>query len=121
DLRRLVDACRTGGSVSAQARADWAMFQHQLHVHHTSEDEALWPPLRAAVPTAGELAVLDAMEREHAVIEPSLERVDESLMAGDADAVGRAIALLATDLNDHMAHEESSALPLVEAYLGKAG
>lgn len=121
DLRRLVEGCRGGGAPSARTKADWKMFQHQLHVHHTSEDEALWPPLRAAITSPGELAVLDAMEREHAVIEPALERVEESLMSGDGDIAAREIALLATDLTEHMAHEERSALPLVDAYLGKAG
>jgi hemerythrin-like domain-containing protein len=123
DLRRLAEACR-GDRLSAKAVADWSMFERQLHVHHTSEDEALWPPLRAAIAAAGtvdELAVLDAMEREHAVIEPSLERVGELLQAADVDAIGREIALLTADLRGHMAHEERSALPLVEAHLGAKG
>jgi hypothetical protein len=121
DLRRLTAACGDGGQPSARTKAEWEMFQRQLHIHHTAEDEALWPPLRAAISAPGELAVLDAMEREHAVIEPSLERVAEALAAGDSDSAAREIALLATDLNDHMAHEETSALPLVEAHLGAAG
>ena len=121
DLRRLAAACGTGGQPSARTKAAWAMFQHQLHVHHTSEDEALWPPLRAAVSAASDVAVLDEMEREHGGIEPALERVAESLASGNSDAAAREIALLAMDLGDHMAHEERAALPLVEAYLGRAG
>jgi hemerythrin-like domain-containing protein len=121
DLRRLAAACGQSRPVSARTMAEWSLFQRQLHVHHTSEDEALWPPLRAAVSSAAELAVLDAMEREHAVIEPALERVEESLQSGDSDAAAREIALLSADLTEHMAHEERSALPLVEAHLGRAG
>ena len=121
DLRRLAAACGQGRPVSVVTKAEWAFFQRQLHVHHTAEDEALWPPLRAAVSSPAEIAVLDAMEREHAVIEPALERVDEALQAGEGDIAAREIALLATDLSEHMAHEERSALPLVETRLGQPG
>ncbi len=29
----------------------WDLFKTALHIHHTAEDEALWPPMRKASPT----------------------------------------------------------------------
>jgi hypothetical protein len=51
-----------------QAWPDRAPFigEKQLHIHHTGEDTSLWPRLRAAVSSAGEVAVVDAMDAEHA-------------------------------------------------------
>src|SRR6478752_6482229 len=40
-----------------------------LHGHHTSEDEGLWPAVRAKNPTAGPL--LDSLEADHRLIEPA--------------------------------------------------
>src|SRR5690348_479849 len=49
----------------------WQLFKDSLHIHHTAEDVALWPAVRAAVDGKAELvAVLDAMEDEHARIDP---------------------------------------------------
>src|SRR3954454_17933582 len=47
----------------------FALFAGVLHQHHTGEDAGLWPLLaeRGAAP-----AVLDALEAEHAVIDPLL-------------------------------------------------
>ena len=47
-----------------------------LTVHHLSEDDSLWPPLRAAAADHPDrVAVEDALEAEHAVIEPLLEAI----------------------------------------------
>jgi hypothetical protein len=121
DLRRLTEACRNGTVLTPAVRSGWQVFERQLHVHHRSEDAALWPALRAAVLHPTEVAVLDDMEREHSVLDPYLERIDEAFRAGDVDAVGEAASVLAAGLTAHMAHEESAALPLVETYLGSKG
>jgi hypothetical protein len=44
DLRQLADAVETGQTAEPAVRAGWATFKNQLHVHHTAEDEFLWPP-----------------------------------------------------------------------------
>ncbi|MDX6246510.1 MAG: hypothetical protein QOE76_4233 [Frankiales bacterium] len=121
DLRRLTEACRNGIVLTPAVRSGWQVFERQLHVHHQSEDAALWPALRAAVLHPSEVAVLDDMEREHSVLDPYLARIDEAFRAGDVDAVGEAASVLAAGLTAHMAHEESAALPLVETYLGSKG
>ena len=98
--------------------ARWELFEHQLHLHHTAEDSALWPPLRMVVTDPDEVAVLDAMDLEHAAIDPLVERLDEAFADGDPTAL---LGELLAGLGAHMAHEESAALPLVEKHLGQAG
>ena len=45
-----------------------AMVLEVLHHHHTAEDDTIWPTLLARVPAAA--ADLDALEAEHARIDP---------------------------------------------------
>lgn len=99
--------------------ARWELFKKQLHIHHTAEDETLWPQLRAAVSAPEDIAVLDAMEREHAQLDPQLEQVDAALASGRAAAA--TVDDLATGLGAHMRHEENEALPLIETHLGRPG
>jgi iron-sulfur cluster repair protein YtfE (RIC family) len=108
-------------------RDRWARFAHVLHGHHSLEDAELWPCLQTAVTAAADVeaqGVLDAMAAEHSEIDP--------LLAGVADGLDRMIAAPSLDaraalavrmvaardsLDRHMAHEEQSALPLVQRYL----
>jgi hypothetical protein len=110
--------------VRGAVRTSWATFKNQLHVHHTAEDTWLWPPVRQRVTRPDEAAVLDAMEAEHARIEPLLAQVDALIAAtaasGSAGLAETANALAQT-LAAHMRHEEDQALPLVEAHLGAPG
>ncbi len=121
DLRRMASACRTDHALGPRTRTAWAMFTKQLHIHHTAEDTALWPRLRAARLHAHEVLVLDAMERVHAQLDPQLERVDKAFAAADAAGLGAGVDELAADLSAHMRHEETDALPLVAHHLGRAG
>jgi iron-sulfur cluster repair protein YtfE (RIC family) len=121
DLRYLTAAVEAGQTADAAVRAGWATFKNQLHVHHTAEDTSLWPPLRQKVTRPGETAVLDAMEAEHARIDPLLAQVDTSLAAPGHPGLADNAAALAQTLADHMKHEENQALPLVEAHLGPGG
>src|SRR5882762_448590 len=71
DLSRLRKAAAEGRTDSVGVRAGWANFKRQLHVHHTAEDEALWPRVEAASagrPDAAE--ILSAMVSEHARLDP---------------------------------------------------
>lgn len=121
DLRRLASASEQGHAQTPEALAAWAMFTKQLHVHHTVEDTSLWPKLRAAVSAPDEVAVLDAMEMEHAEIDPHLEQVDDALTSNDPVSLIDSVHTLAAGLTAHMRHEEEEALPLIEKYLGSAG
>ena len=121
DLRRLTAAVEAGRTADPAVRAGWATFKNQLHVHHTAEDTSLWPPLRHKVTRPGDVAVLDAMEAEHARIDPLLSQVDASLAATSLPDLAENAGVLTETLAAHMEHEENQALPLIEAHLGPAG
>lgn len=92
------------------ATVGWEMFSTYLRVHHTTEDDILWPALRAAA-GPGEQALLDAMEAEHAVLDPLIAAIDAGReVAERADA-------LVTALHTHLRHEETEVLPLINAVL----
>ncbi len=102
--------------------AGWELFKKALLTHHVAEDEALWPPMRAALADRpDDLALLDAMEAEHARIDPLLAAIDDAL-ADEArlDRVGDLTDVLAVELTAHLAHEEKEALALVEATVTEA-
>jgi len=105
----------------------WRYFSTVLHKHHTAEDAGLWPLLLRRVDAAGDTVArttLDAMEAEHASIDPLLESCgagfDRLAAAPDADA-RRAleVRLVAARqcLGEHLAHEETDAMALVQQYL----
>src|SRR6266852_3493723 len=114
DLKRLTAAVEAGQTADPAVRAGWAMFKKQLHIHHTAEDTSLWPVLRGRVTRPDDVAVLDAMEDEHARIDPQLESVDKALAASDAVSLAESVQALGTGLDAHMRHEENKALPLIE-------
>jgi hemerythrin-like domain-containing protein len=98
--------------------AGWEMFKRYLHAHHTAEDEALWPVMRELVAgRPSDLALLDAMEAEHAVIDPLLESIDGAL--ADRKPVGELVDALTTGLTGHLEHEESEALALIDDVLSE--
>jgi iron-sulfur cluster repair protein YtfE (RIC family) len=97
--------------------AGWEMFKAYLHVHHTTEDELLWPPVRASLaPGSDGMALLDAMESEHAAIDPILAAIDDAVADPDAGParLGELTDALATSLRGHLAHEEEEGLPLID-------
>jgi hypothetical protein len=99
--------------------AGWELFKHQLHLHHTAEDELIWPVLRprlAHSPAAQD--TLDAMEAEHEQIDPLLAAVDAELAGGDRAA--DVIDALTSALTGHLAHEERDGLPLIGVALTAA-
>jgi hemerythrin-like domain-containing protein len=120
-LDRLSTAVERGVISAPSTAARWALFSKQLHIHHTAEDVSLWPSLRAAVSAPDEVAVLDAMEYEHAQLDPRLELVEAALAERRVADAAAAIRDLAAALAAHMRHEENEALPLVATYLGAAG
>ncbi len=108
-------------------QARWERFFEVLHKHHTGEDAGLWPALLDAADAAGDAAgreTLEAMEAEHATIDPLLAACAEGfarMAAGgdDDDRAGLAARLASTRnaLGRHLAHEETDALALVQRYL----
>jgi hemerythrin-like domain-containing protein len=120
DLARLRRAVAEGRADGSRVRAGWANFVRQLAVHHSVEDEVLWPALRRAVPDRpDDLALLAAMEAEHAQLDPLLAAIDRDLAGRDA-ALAEHVRDLTEVLATHMRHEEDAALPLIQATLAAA-
>jgi len=88
-----------------------------LHEHHTTEDERLFPVMRANNPDIGPL--LDTMLAEHGAIAAAVTTLEEAgrrAEAGEDDAaagLGEAVAGLRRVLDPHLEHEERSLSPLV--------
>jgi len=95
----------------------WELFKAYLHIHHTAEDETLWPVLRQSLADRpDDLALLDAMEAEHATIDPLLTSIDAALVDRDAgpQRLGDLVDALVTGLTGHLKHEEDEALELID-------
>jgi hypothetical protein len=139
DLTRLARAAAAADLSDPAKRqsvaAGWELFKHELHLHHTAEDEIIWPVLRPRLAySENALSVLDAMEEEHERIDPLLAAVDaafqgesgnlgpagsdgspEVVPAGQpsADRLADVIDALASTVTGHLAHEERDGLPLI--------
>ncbi|MGY1961497.1 hemerythrin domain-containing protein [Nocardia gipuzkoensis] len=117
DLRRCAAAAESGLADRPGVLSGWANFIRQLHVHHTVEDAVLWPRVLSALPERSrDRALMADMEAEHAALDPALKSVDEGLRGQAADLPAR-VQKLAEILGEHMAHEEKSALPLIQKVL----
>jgi hypothetical protein len=98
----------------------WEMFKSYLHAHHTAEDDLLWPQMRTVLaPDSDGVALLDAMEAEHAAIDPLLAAIDAAVADRDSgpDRLGELTDALTTALCGHLDHEEAEALALIDATL----
>lgn len=120
DVERLARAATGIEGADPVARASvllgWHGFQRELHHHHQIEDTLIWPLMRDKL--AGhpdDVAMLDAMEDEHTLIDPALSAVDEALadLDGAPGVLADRIDDLAGILHAHLAHEERDALPLI--------
>ncbi len=135
--RDLADFGRAVTATSPSDRATWAAlrdrwdrFADVLHKHHAGEDAGLWPLLRSRAAAAGDaaaVATLDAMEAEHARIDPLLAEVRSGFaeLAAQATAEARTgqayrIGAVAQLLQAHLGHEERDAMALVQRHLTEA-
>lgn len=121
DLERLARVAARPGGADPRRRAavllGWHGFRRELHHHHQIEDTYIWPLMRRKLAEhPDELALLDAMEAEHALIDPALAAVDEALATPDADrgVLADRVDDLAGILRSHLGHEEREALPLIK-------
>ncbi|XNL82935.1 hemerythrin domain-containing protein [Actinomadura madurae] len=116
ELERLAKATARMGDDPRRvlaAAAGWELFKTALHAHHTAEDQALWPVLsKSLADRPDDLALLEAMEAEHAAIDPVIEAIDTG-----TGPVADLVDALATNLTAHLAHEEKEAIPLMDATL----
>lgn len=99
-------------------RDSWRTFNQYLTIHHTAEDEMLWPPMRAKLGTHGQdLGVLDEMLDEHSRLEPVLREIDNALHQMSPANLTSRFGELTDVLVSHFEHEETAALPLVQQTL----
>jgi len=111
-------------------RDRWTGFAAVLHNHHSGEDAGLWPLLLERIDAAGNAvgrATLEAMEAEHAQIDPLLDgcaaglaRLAAGGTADDRAALAVRTAAALACLGRHLAHEETEALALVQRHLTDA-
>ena len=124
DLPRLARTAAAGRSDPARRQpvtAGWELFKRQLHMHHTAEDEIIWPALRPRLAhSQAALSVLDAMEEEHERIDPLLAAVDTAFAQRGDNSLADVIDVLASTLTGHLAHEERDGLPLIGVALTAA-
>ena len=104
----------------------WELFSFTLHHHHHGEDTWLWPFLLERA-TTEERAVLEAMEAEHADIDPTLEACAAGFarMRDHADPDARAalavrLAAARESLGRHLQHEETEAIALLQRVMTHA-
>ena len=101
----------------------WELFKSFPHIHHTAEDVALWPVMRQALTDhPDELALLDAMEAEHAAIDPMLRAIDATLADRNSapDVLAGLTDALAAVLRGHLNHEETETLAVIDATVSPA-
>jgi hypothetical protein len=144
-VRSVQGPARTDRERQRSVAAGWELFKNQLHIHHTAEDELIWPTLRQRLGhSENALSILDEMEEEHGRIDPLLAAVDNAFaaLAGQAatQSAGQRAALqgtqpagqpgadriadvtdaLVTTLTAHLTHEERDGLPLIGVALTAA-
>lgn len=121
DLGRLTAAATVGNAGTANVRAGWENFKTQLQIHHSVEDDDLWPRLYRAVANQPEdIELLKQMEDEHAVLDPLLTAVDASLPTRTGSSIDLPLEELASALDRQLEHEEVQALPLIQQALTPA-
>lgn len=112
------------GEVQRRAIAEHLLWMmHFLHVHHTGEDDGLWPLVLARNPAAAGL--LDRMDADHKRIAPTITSLEQAASAYRRDGSARervldALAGLGEVLLPHLEREEREMMPVVAATLTTA-
>lgn len=117
------------GATWAALLRRWDLFAALLHDHHEKEDAVLWPYLRDRAAQADDfpaLKLLEEMEAEHSIIDPLLQSARQALaeQVAHPDEARRVelVAVLqqtATELGDHLSHEECEAIAILQKYVGR--
>jgi hypothetical protein len=108
------------GAPPLQSQVGWHLFKKFLLVHHQTEDDVVWPALRAHVKDDSDrVAVVDVLEAEHSAIEPLLVAIDAALGENNSPLT-EVVGELATKLSGHLDNEESIGLGLIDEFLTPA-
>lgn len=120
DAQRLARVAEDGVSedpaVHDAVLVGWHGFSRELHHHHSIEDEMFWPRMRTRLEDEPDaLAVLDAMEAEHALLDPALATVEAAFDDREhgPDVLAERLDAVVHLLRSNLAHEEKDAVPLM--------
>ncbi|WP_168707517.1 hemerythrin domain-containing protein [Gordonia paraffinivorans] len=122
-LPALIRAVAAGDTARAAVVAEHlTLVLDGLHMHHTGEDEVLWPLLQ--VRAAPSTALVETMQHQHGVVDSRTEAIREHEAAWTQDptpAGGERLAHLVEDLAsalfEHLELEEREILPLVTCHI----
>ena len=96
-----------------------------LHLHHTSEDDILWPLLLERCPPDAEL--VERMEAQHSAVDgyiqqlgPALDRWEAEARPAVAEEVASTFEALRAALVEHLDEEEREILPLAARHVSQA-
>ncbi len=125
-LPELVRRVRDGDLDRAEVVGGHAAFLlNALHIHHTGEDENLWPLLLERAAPSAEL--VSTMQAQHERVHESIDQCQELLghWRPDPDpSVGEQLASAVERLNEalfeHLDQEEREILPLAEEHVSVA-
>jgi hemerythrin-like domain-containing protein len=118
-IRRVPDGDTDRTAVVAQHAQ---FFLTGLHIHHTGEDENLWPLLlERAAPSTELIQTMQAQhERVHGYVDRSQEQLDVwrgTARSTDGEALAATLEQLRDALFEHLDQEEREILPLAEEYV----
>lgn len=93
-----------------------------VHIHHSGEDELLWPVLLDKVAIESDLIMRMEQQHEHvAALLPHAQQLLPAWAAAPSTERGAELAAtfeeIAAVLNEHLGQEETQILPLVETHL----
>jgi iron-sulfur cluster repair protein YtfE (RIC family) len=119
----LIQAAPDGDTARAQVLADaFGDYQLGLHLHHSGEDELVWPLLLARVDLEADLVL--RMEAQHEVVARTLAEASGYMQAWRAAPSAATAAPLISALTEHRAallehlhDEEEYILPLIAEHL----
>ncbi|MEV4460476.1 hemerythrin domain-containing protein [Microbispora sp. NPDC049633] len=115
EFGRLAEACANPRDDAHEELLEeqLALVLDMLHAHHSHEDAHLWPTLTGRAPEAAD--ALAELESEHAVLDPLVAAASDRgvPLAGRAPTLRRLHELV----NEHLDHEERTAVPLMLRHL----
>ncbi len=122
-LPQLVREVAAGDTARAAVLAGHArMILTGLHLHHTGEDDLLWPKLLERCPPDADL--VHRMEQQHSRVEQAIERLVPALERWEAEArpavtgeVAAELERLGDALLEHLDEEEREILPMAARHV----
>jgi hemerythrin-like domain-containing protein len=102
----------------------WSLFSRNLHRHHQGEDDVIYPLVLSRQPDFADIHA--EMHAEHGAIVDVLERADAAFdqfrsdpTTGNARHAHAVVGEVQHVLTEHLAHEESAALPIVASLISE--